>query len=192
MTRTFIALEMNKDVQNQLAQVMRQLAPVLPGGRWVDPLGIHITLAFLGELNDERLRAAIHATQEAAQHVHTFTYRLSRFGLFGSTQHPATLWMGIEEPSGALQAAHDSLRQALIAHKLPTESRPFSPHLTLARFKKPSTLSEQRQLEALLTERQPRFDRSYPATAFEVIKSELSRSGPHYTVLQKCALMTPV
>ncbi len=192
MTRTFIALEMNTDVQDQLAKVIRQLSPVLPNGRWVDPLGMHITLAFLDELSDERLRAAVQSTQEAAQHTHTFAYRLARFGLFGSLQHPSTLWMGIEEPSGTLQWAYHLLRQELAGRNLPTDNRPFSPHLTLARFKKPLTIPEQRQLEALLTERQPRFDQRelYTVTAFEVMKSELSRSGAHYSVVQKCPLAT--
>ncbi|HZR41942.1 MAG TPA: RNA 2',3'-cyclic phosphodiesterase, partial [Ktedonobacteraceae bacterium] len=84
MTRTFIALEMNDALQRHLAGVIRQVAQALPGIRWVDPAGIHLTLAFLGELTDEQLAEANEATEAAAQRVRAFSYRLSRLGIFGS------------------------------------------------------------------------------------------------------------
>ena len=58
MTRTFIALEMNEDVQHHLAELIRRMAQDLHNLRWVDPSSIHLTLAFLGELDDEQLPAA--------------------------------------------------------------------------------------------------------------------------------------
>ena len=188
MTRTFIALEMNKDVQDHLANVIRQVARVLPNARWVDPLGIHITLAFLGALDDERLQAAMQATQGAAQHAHAFSYRLARLGVFGSVQRPSVLWMGIEEPSGALQTAHHLLQQELTLRDFPADSRSFSPHLTLARFKKPLTASEQQQLQTILKGTSFVARQTYAVSALCVMKSELSRSGAHYTCLQAYSL----
>jgi RNA 2',3'-cyclic 3'-phosphodiesterase len=190
MTRTFIALEMNSDVQQHLARVIHQVSAALPSGHWVDPLGIHITLAFLGELDDARLQKAIQATQEAVKHTQSFTYRLAHLGLFGSTHYPSVLWMGLDEPSGALHSAHHRLQQELAQRNFSIDSRSFSPHLTLARFKKPLNSAEQQKLQSLLSDRQAHFTSQeiYPVTAFEVMKSELSRSGAHYTVLQRCHL----
>ncbi|MBV9713247.1 MAG: hypothetical protein JO011_20280, partial [Ktedonobacteraceae bacterium] len=67
MTRTFIALEMNETLQGQLAKVIRQLAQALPRLNWVNPASIHLTLAFLGELDPARLEQAMQATEAAAR-----------------------------------------------------------------------------------------------------------------------------
>ncbi|HCJ34159.1 MAG TPA: RNA 2',3'-cyclic phosphodiesterase, partial [Ktedonobacter sp.] len=68
MTRTFIALELDESLQRYLGETIRQLAQELhgPALRWVDPAGIHLTLAFLGDLNDEQLAEAMRATERAA------------------------------------------------------------------------------------------------------------------------------
>src|SRR5438034_2939032 len=97
MTRTFIALEMNEALQRHLTGVIRQVAQVLPGVRWVDPAGIHLTLAFPGELTDEQLAAAQEATRDAAGQCVSFSYRLSRLNIFGTPQQPCVIWMGMAE-----------------------------------------------------------------------------------------------
>ena len=190
MTRTFIALEMNQEIQRHLEETIRQVAKVLPGLRWVDPVGIHLTLAFLGELSDERLAEAAKAAEATAQQVNAFTYRLTRLGLFGSVRNPRVIWMGIEEPSGTLLHLHRILNQSLEQHGFEIESRPFSPHLTLARIKAPLTPDEQRQLQFLLTNEPNRIasEMSYPGRLIHVMKSELSRSGASYTNLYQYAL----
>src|SRR5258706_2793292 len=102
MTRTFIALELDESLQRFLGNVIRRLAPQLPGVRWVDPAGIHLTLAFLGELSDEQLSAAKQAADVAAQQITPFEFRLKELGIFGSQHQPRVIWMGIEETSGNL------------------------------------------------------------------------------------------
>src|SRR2546429_489202 len=57
MTRTFIALEQDESLQRYLGEIIHHMTQDLPGPRWVDPAGIHLTLAFLGELNDQQLLA---------------------------------------------------------------------------------------------------------------------------------------
>ncbi|GER89366.1 hypothetical protein KDW_35280 [Dictyobacter vulcani] len=137
MTRTFIALEMNKALQRHLSGFIHQVAPVLPGMKWVNPQGIHLTLAFLGELDDDQLQLLSAATRQAASQVAPFTYRLTRPGIFGSPRQPRVLWMGIEERTGSLTQLHRLLQQQLKQRDFPVETRPFSPHLTLARGKAP-------------------------------------------------------
>ncbi len=83
MTRTFIALEMNEPQQRFLGGLIDYAARELPALRWVDPVGIHLTLAFLGELDEERLASAMEAVQATAQAVPSFTYRLKGLGFFG-------------------------------------------------------------------------------------------------------------
>lgn len=190
MTRTFIALELNETLQRHLAGVIRQMAAVFPSIHWVDPSGIHLTLAFLGELSDKQLQAAMTATETAAQQVDPFSYQLSHLGIFGSIRAPRVIWMGIEEPPGRLQALHQALQAQLAQQQFPVEERPFSPHLTLARIKNPFTTEEQQHLQRFLAGKLggPEAHTPFTVSALNVMKSELSRDGAHYTVLRSYPL----
>jgi 2'-5' RNA ligase len=188
MTRTFISLEMNEHLQSYLEGVIRQVARVLPGVRWVDARGIHLTLAFLGELTDERLTAAMEVADEAARQARPFSYTLSHLGSFGPLPSPRVIWMGIDEPTHALTNLHRVLNQTLAQRGFTLDKRPFSPHLTLARLKAPLLPPEQQQLQRILAGKLPGLTSSeaYTVRHLEVIKSELSREGAHYSVLRKC------
>src|SRR5436305_11815420 len=135
LTRTFIALEMNNVQQGQLAELIRQLALLMPGLRWVDPAGIHLTLAFLGELDDQQLAEATQAAELSTRLIPSFEYRLSHPGIFGSPRQPRVIWIGVEEPSGNLQLLHHQLNLELAQRGFEIDTRPFAPHLTLARIK---------------------------------------------------------
>ena len=189
MTRTFIALEMDESVQRYLGDITHQMAQELPNLRWVDPAGIHLTLAFLGELTDEQVAKAVQATEAAAQQVSPFEYRLSGLGIFGSPRQPRVIWMGIEEPSGKLVQLHRALNRELRQRRFEVEKRPFSPHLTLSHVKAPLEPDEQQRLQHLLASKQPLQHSSlHPVHHLSVMKSELFRTGAKYTCLQNCPL----
>ncbi len=187
MTRTFIALELNSAQQRFLAEVIEQGRQILPDLRWVEPEGIHLTLAFLGELNEQQLAQAIAATRAAALNAAPFAYRFSRLGTFGPSRQPGVLWMGISEESGALVMVHRRLALALEQEAFTLEKRPFSPHLTLARIKAPLTAEQSRLLQQLLS-RDQFSSPAYQVTKLAVMKSELSPSGARYTCLEVCTM----
>ena len=192
MTRTFIALEMHERLQSHLDGVIHQVALLLPGVRWVDVSGIHLTLAFLGELDDAQLAEAMAASQEAVRAMPAFAYRLSHLGIFGSPHQPRVIWMGIDEPTGMLTNLHRTLNQALEKRGFVVDKRPFSPHFTLARVKAPLNPNEQQQLQRLLASKQQGLvsPENFPASRLIVVKSELLRAGAQYTVLREYALVS--
>ena len=185
MTRTFIALELNEALQRHLSGIIRQMASALPNLRWVDPLSIHLTLAFLGELSDEQLAKAMDATGAAAQSVVAFDYCLAHVGVFGSQRHPRVIWVGIEEPSGALLRLHRVLKHELEQRGFDVDTRTFSPHLTLSRVKAPLKPEEVQTLQRFLDDK-GRFVASpvYQVSHVNVMKSELSRAGAKYACLK--------
>ena len=194
MTRTFIALELNEALQRFLGEIISQISQVLPDLRWVDPQGIHLTLAFLGELSDEQLVEAIDAAEEAAHKATPFEYRLKGLGIFGSPQQPRVIWMGVEDlPSGKvqgspLQQVHRVLSRELELRGFEVEKRPFSPHLTLARLKQPLLPDAQQRLQRLLHSRLAGSSSAiYLVNTLCVMKSELSRPGAKYTCLRACS-----
>jgi RNA 2',3'-cyclic 3'-phosphodiesterase len=191
MTRTFIALEMHAPMQRVLAHIIECAAQELPGLHWVDPASIHLTLAFLGELDDEQLAAAKEATLAAAQDFPTFEYRLTALGVFGSPLQPRVIWIGIEDqPSGQLhgkplQQLHRVLKRELERRNFAVEKRPFAPHLTLARIKQSLSPTEQQAVQRLLHANQAAATTTlYRVNQLNVMKSELSREGAKYSVLR--------
>jgi RNA 2',3'-cyclic 3'-phosphodiesterase len=194
MTRTFIALELNEALQRFLGEIISQLSRELPDLRWVDPRGIHLTLAFLGELSDKQLVETIHAAEEAAHKATPFEYRLKGLDIFGSPQQPRVIWMGVEDlPSGKVQGSplqhlHRVLSKGLELRGFEVEKRPFSPHLTLARLKQPLSPESQQRLQRLLHSRRAGASSPiYRVNQLCVMKSELSRTGAKYTCLRECS-----
>ena len=189
MTRTFIALELDEALQAYLGGIIHRMAQELPDLRWVDPAGIHLTLAFLGELSDEQLVEAMQAAELAARKVPPFGYRLSHPGVFGSPRQPRVIWIGIDEPTGKLLQLHQALNQELEQHGFEVDKRPFSPHLTLCRIKTPLKPDEQQRLQRLIAARDVMASAStYHVHHLSVMKSELSRTGARYTSLENFPL----
>jgi RNA 2',3'-cyclic 3'-phosphodiesterase len=189
MTRTFIALELDESLQRYLGEIIRRMVQELPGLHWVDPAGIHLTLAFLGELSDQQLAEATRAAELSAQSLPSFEYRLSHPGIFGSPRQPRVIWIGVEEPSGNLQLLHYQLNLELAQCGFEIDTRPFSPHLTLARIKAPLKPEELQRLQRLLAvqDRQP-YSPLVRVRYLSVMKSELMRTGARYTSLRDVPL----
>ncbi len=189
MTRTFIALELNETLQHYLGAIIRRMKQELPALAWVDPTGIHLTLAFLGALSDEQLSQAVSAAELAARKAAPFDFHLSQPGVFGTPRQPRVIWIGVDEPSGKLLQLHQQLNLELTRRGFEVDTHPFSPHLTLSRVKTSLKAEELQRLQRLLTVKE-----SQPSTPVDhvrhlsVMKSELSRTGSIYTCLHQATL----
>jgi 2'-5' RNA ligase len=187
VTRTFIAIELSDVARELLARKITRLARALPAVRWVDPSGLHLTLAFLGELDDAQLSAASEGARLAAATSAHFTLATGDLGSFGPPYAPRVIWVGIRGDVSALSTVHERLAHALEERGFPREARPFSPHLTLARLKAPPDAAALARLTAQLQARD-RHSAPIPVRHLSVMKSELARSGARYTCLEECNL----
>jgi len=136
MPRLFSGLELPPHLVDRLSLLRGKL----PGARWIDPERYHVTLRFIGDVDDVTARAFASALSEIE--FDPFELRVAGLGSFGGNK-PRALWAGIEscEPLIRLQKAHE--RAARLAG-LPAETRNFTPHVTLARLNntKPHILAE--------------------------------------------------
>jgi RNA 2',3'-cyclic 3'-phosphodiesterase len=187
MTRTFIAIELNDAVRLALERQISVLATALPGVRFVDPAGLHLTLAFLGELDDAQVDAAIAASEAAASRARPFRLRVSGLGTFGSPRDPRVIWAGVGGDLDPLRALHGYLARELEQRSFPTESRPFSPHFTLARIKQPLGPGALSRLTMLLREPVDEGGRMR-VDSLSAMASELRQRGAVYTRLRACRL----
>lgn len=96
-----------------------------PAGKW------HITLAFLGDVPDDRVAMVGQAVDHAACAPRSITLRLAGGGSFGRGRS-SVLWVGATGDLAGLRGLHDDIRAALCADDLPCDDRPFTPHLTVA------------------------------------------------------------
>lgn len=134
MTRAFIALELHPEMRAALDRLMADVRHRFAGLRWVRPEGVHVTLRFLGSTSPsqvDRLRESLGA---AAARCPRAEVPVRGLGLFPERGSPRVLWLGLAlpEPMIALQAACEA---AAVAVGFPPETRPFSPHLTLGRWR---------------------------------------------------------
>ena len=129
MLRLFVGIEFPPELKLRLSL----LCAGVGGAKWVDPGNLHLTLRFIGEI-DEALAADI---DEALLRVRArpFTLQLAGTGVFGGNR-PNALWVGVEK-NPALVALRDKIEQALVRVGLEPEGRRFAPHVTLARLRDP-------------------------------------------------------
>lgn len=140
---------------------------------------MHVTLAFIGNVPEERLPAAIAAANEAAAPTHAFTLRLGTLGRFPERGNPHVVWLGFEDPAPLVELA-ERTRSALAAHDVRFDEKPFRPHLTLARVRDDADRVEARDVSvALRAARAPLGE--FAVDAVHVIESVLSPKGPRYT-----------
>jgi 2'-5' RNA ligase len=130
--RLFIAIELPYDIKKELAA----LRVDIPGARWVPNDQIHLTLAFLGEVEETGIGRL---TEElACIQPPEFQLRFNGTGCFHDRRRPRVLWLGLE-PEPRLEHLAARVRESVIACGVPQEERPFSPHITLARLKVPAS-----------------------------------------------------
>jgi 2'-5' RNA ligase len=139
--RLFLALELPEAVARAVAELRERLRLQLRGWRWVSPHGMHVTVRFLGEVDEARDLASREAWRSAAATVPAFEIRATALGRFPERGRPRVLWVGVEETAagGALASLAVSLEVAARACGWPAEPRPFRPHLTLARAARDGT-----------------------------------------------------
>lgn len=191
MTRTFIAADLDDATRDALARLLRRVSRALPTARVPAPETLHITLAFLDDLDDLRIEDAIQATRETAAGAAPFWLALGRIGVFGPDHAPRIVWLGIGGQTGRMRALQRGLTRALEARGFTPDDKPFSPHLTLARLTSPLDDAAALRLQQLRSEPPPRAD-SWRVEDVRVMRSDLSRAGARYTPMAIIPLDAPL
>jgi len=178
-TRTFLAIGLDDATRRALGRTRDRLARELPSMRFVELASVHLTLGFLGEIDDAQLAATHAAAGACAREVAPFTLALGRVDVFGPLYAPRVLWVGVGGATDRLRAAQRRLVAELDARALPHDDKPFAAHLTLARRQRALSPDEQTRLQAIMAEPAP-SSVSWLADEIAVMASELHQSGARY------------
>jgi 2'-5' RNA ligase len=168
MLRLFVGIELPPALRLRLSL----LCTGLPGARWVDPGNLHLTLRFIGEV-DEGMASDIDAVL-ARIRAPRFEVTLAGAGSFGG-ERPRLVWIGIED-NKPLFELQERVEAALRRAGVPPNTRRYSPHVTLARLKQPDLARVQGFLAANALFRAP----PVPVERFSLIASYPTKSGAIY------------
>lgn len=150
---------------------------------------MHLTLAFIGDVDDRVAAAAVRALEDAAARIAPFRGRLGEAGAFPNDRRPRVIWIGLAEGAEQVRDAAARVRGALDEQSVPFKDAPPVAHLTIARLRERATAADRLAVGAALAE----LRGAVPALAFDVAEAHLFRSvlsprGPTYTTLARVAL----
>ena len=190
--RLFIAIDLDEGSRRAAAALGEEVARRLhaagavdrKGVTWVSAHNLHLTLRFLGEVDEERTHQLVARFGEPFQ-APAFAVRLSELGVFPPEGPPRVIWIGVTGAGGSLTALYQEVEARLRLLQFEPESRPFQAHLTLGRFRKPAA---GRARDLVRTAIPSRDIGPSPVDHVTLYRSELSPRGPTYTPLVQAPL----
>jgi 2'-5' RNA ligase len=134
--RTFIAVGIDKGTRDRAVKLQEALGRAGADVKWVEPENLHLTLLFLGEVEDKTLPAVCRVVADVAAGRAPFEMSVEGAGAFPSARRPKTLWVGVGEGTQELVKLHDALEPPLLdLGCYRREERRYTPHLTLGRVR---------------------------------------------------------
>jgi 2'-5' RNA ligase len=133
--RVFVAVALEAALRKTVAELPRHLNSAAAAFRWVPTGNLHFTLKFLGEIAEERVARVIGAARAVAGRATPFPITLGGMGAFPSPKRPQVVWVGVAQGDDRLSELARDLDVTLSLVEFPRDSRPFRPHLTIARAK---------------------------------------------------------
>jgi RNA 2',3'-cyclic 3'-phosphodiesterase len=183
--RLFVAVDPGSEMQERVGRAQGRVRRRAPDAKWVRPESMHVTLAFLGYQDEERVEQLTNALAEVAARHPSMTLSAAGVGTFGSSKRPRVLWTDLTGEVEALGALQRDVERALVPLGYAPENRPFRAHLTLARARDPGgDVALARCASDLKDET---FGSSVIAEIV-LFRSELSPKGATYTALARLPL----
>jgi 2'-5' RNA ligase len=156
--------------------------------KWVAEEAVHVTLRFLGEVDEDRAAPIGDALAAAVRSARPFGLALGGVGAFPSLARPRVLWLGVERHP-ALELLANDVEQALMTLDFEPELRPFHPHLTLGRAERgarPAAFADLERLASGIA-----YQGSTLIESVDLMRSVLGPRGATYTVLSRASLGGP-
>ena len=184
--RVFCAIELPITVRKRVMEHLARLRDSVPAAHasWSRDQNLHLTLKFLGGISQSRVENLSLAVGRAVEGSSPFNLVVEKTGVFPDDGPPRVLWIGVSDSSGKLGELYERLEEECAKESFPKDARPFHPHLTLARLRKPpGTRALASAHKAMLFE-----PIEISVSELLVIRSELSSEGSKYSVISRHSL----
>jgi 2'-5' RNA ligase len=178
--RTFTAIALNDAVRKNLVSLQRELSAGGAKVKWVEEENLHLTMKFLGDVDMSLIGEIGQVLQDSVAGFEPFTFTVRGAGAFPGTSSARIVWVGATGPIETLAKIYNHLNENLARLGVARENRRYVPHITLGRVKSPS---KGRELTELIKKNSEKVFGDVDAGEILLMMSELSSSGPKYSVL---------
>jgi 2'-5' RNA ligase len=178
--RIFLAINPPADVRRRVWEATSALREMSPDVSWIPESKIHLTLKFIGEMEESGVPPLTAAMADIAGTHAAPMVHLGTVGAFPNFRRPRVIWMGIEQEPRLELLHHDvELACERLGHEL--EGRPYRPHLTLARVRRPLEAESLKPLR--VAAKRIRFTDEFFARTVDVMQSVPGPGGSKYAVV---------
>ncbi len=180
--RLFIAVELTEEIKKKISELVEDLKKEVAGVSWVEGKNLHLTLKFLGEVEEEKVGKVTALLNEAAQGRGGIKARFEGLGTFPAGRSPRIIWVGMSEGSSELAGLAEEIEKRFSGAGFRKEEKRFASHVTIGRIKEAGNIKEKLSgsVKAVFGEEL--------IGAVALMKSTLSPKGPVYEKLKEVAL----
>jgi 2'-5' RNA ligase len=183
LLRVFIAVETPLPIRQAIFVQTESLRGALGGlVRWAPVENMHLTLKFIGDVSPANVELLSQMLTAETMGCAPFRMQIGGLGSFPTSRRARVIWVGIQAPA-ALASLQRGIESAAARLGYESETRPFSPHLTIGRVRQPISASDQQRVRAALEQTQVGHLGAAAVTAVHLFKSDLKPSGAEYTCL---------
>ena len=183
--RSFIALDLPEDLRKGLQNLQDRVRKLTDCVRWVKPDNIHLTLKFLGAIEESQVEPIGRILENMTTGIAPFKLQVKGFGAFPNARNPKVIWMGMDDNQQRVVLFQEKLEETLAAIGFAPEKRTYSPHLTLGRVKESRG---KREIEQLIEKYKDEDLGYFTAGSIVFYRSDLQPSGPVYSSLKSIQL----
>ena len=187
--RAFIAIELPKEIRVRLSRLQEKLKATQADVKWVSPENIHLTLKFLGEIDDKKQEKINLILDDVIKEKCAYKIQISSIGAFPKLNFPRVIWAGVDQGDDETKAIAKGLEEKIQKIGIPKEDRAFSSHITIGRTR--STKNRDKLVQELNNIADISADNlKFNVTKITLFKSTLTPAGPIYDVLKEANLKT--
>ncbi len=180
MIRAFVGFFTTKKIHEHVERLEEEAKGIIKG-KWTDPQNLHMTLQFIGYIDENKAVDIIRNIQTITETYKPFSVKYKSLGTFPSPDKPRILWIGVGEGSTKLKAIAKEIQRINKRSGINPDSKPFHPHVTICRIKEADG------------KKVAKFIRKYKNFSFgeetveriALIKSTLTPVNPVYTVIEE-------
>ena len=185
--RSFIAIPLAPEVSRAAIRLIRRLSEPGDGIKWVPTDNLHLTLKFLGDVDNTEVPRVCEVLHEVCGQYEPFNLQFSGTGGFPDIERPRVLFAGIQDGSESLTALVTQLERDLAELGFKPEPRDYTPHLTLGRTKSGSRRASSEVVDRVKRDEQTPLG-SMPVDTVQMFASFLEKGGPVYQVMDTVKL----
>ncbi|PAY20702.1 RNA 2',3'-cyclic phosphodiesterase [Rhodopirellula sp. SM50] len=185
--RSFISIPVPAAVTSAAGKIMKRLKPLDDSFKWVPIENFHLTLKFLGEVDNVEVPAVCKAIRRVTDNLEPFELGFAGTGGFPNAEKPRVVFIGVDDPTGNLVQLVAGLEKQLADLGFKPEPRDYTPHLTLGRTRSNSRRGGDALVEAMKDLADIQIGEMV-VDEVHLMASFLDKSGPTYQVMDTIEL----